>query len=64
MNSRQLTLCVHRWLQEHNLKASTAKQWKSYAVRGVHKYWWNWFRVEGQWWGFEVYDDGTVERVC
>jgi len=64
MNNEHLTLLIHRWLAERKLKASTAKKWQWHEGRGdAHSYWWNYFLVEGIWWGFNVYDDETVQRV-
>ena len=64
MSDKHLTILVHLWLDERNLRATTAKKWQRHESKGnVRSYWWNYFRVNGNWWGFNVYDDEKVERL-
>lgn len=62
MSNQKLTTLVHRYLKEKGLKATTAKTWRRHQGKLVG-YWWNYFYVDGIWWGINVYDDDTVKRI-
>lgn len=55
---KRLTGLVRQWLHDKRLYAETAKAWKR-----TENYWYNWFYIEGKWWGINVYDDDTVKRI-
>jgi len=54
-----LSKLIYEWLEERRLKAAVAKSWMRFKKR----YWWNYYYINGVWWGFEIDNEFKVRRV-
>lgn len=56
---KKLTLAIEERFEQEGLHYTSSKTW----MRFKDRYWWNYYEVDGNWWGFEVDNSFTVKRI-